>query len=63
MRGIDVDLLQHSNNLVKLSPFPSVFSKLSPENKLAIVKALQEKTHVVALTGDSVDDAPGKKTR
>lgn len=58
--GTDLDKLSNEQ-LNKIISSISVFARVSPENKVRIVEALKKQGHIVAMTGDGVNDAPSLK--
>jgi Ca2+-transporting ATPase len=60
MTGEELDTLSE-DQLIALTPFPKVFARVSPENKLMLINALRKMKYVVAMTGDGVNDAAAIK--
>jgi cation-transporting ATPase F len=55
--GYDLAELKESE-FIEIANNNKVFARVTPDNKLQLVKALQQQGHVVAMTGDGVNDAP-----
>lgn len=60
LTGAELDQLSHEE-LMDVLDKVTVYARVSPENKIRIVKAWQEKGNISAMTGDGVNDAPALK--
>ncbi|WMW22986.1 HAD-IC family P-type ATPase [Methanolobus mangrovi] len=60
LSGSDLDSMSDEHLLENLK-YISVFARTSPEDKSRIVRLLQERGEVIAVTGDGINDAPALK--
>jgi len=58
--GADIDAMDNEALKSALN-YEVIFARAAPEHKLRVVTALQEMGHIVAVTGDGVNDAPALK--
>lgn len=59
--GPELDEMSQDELMGKLEKI-SLYARVSPSNKIRIVKAWQSLGHIVAMTGDGVNDAPALKS-
>jgi len=61
IRGVDLESLSDQQILEEIKKGEVIFARVSPEQKLRIVKVLRQGGEIVAVTGDGANDAPSLK--
>ena len=60
-RCVDASRFKSEEELKNAAETYTVFGRVTPEQKLALIRALKDKGHTVAMTGDGVNDVPALK--
>lgn len=60
INGAELDQVS-DDRLPSIAEQTAIFARVTPEQKLRLVRALQARGHIVAMTGDGVNDAPALK--
>ncbi|MGB9913980.1 MAG: cation-translocating P-type ATPase [Candidatus Bathyarchaeales archaeon] len=61
IRGVDLESLRDEDIVAYVRRGNVIFARVSPEQKLRIVRALRKSGEIVAVTGDGANDAPSLK--